>query len=191
MAIKRAKILDDEQFDKLLSFVDNYVYNPARAKLILFLSFKGGLRAKEIVNLKWYNITNADGSIADNFELMSDVTKGEKERVLPISEPLKELLSAYRTAHPNSERVIKFQSGSKDPAHALVLWLGKLFNRASLIGCTSHSGRRTFITKLARKVELFECSLEDVRRAAGHSSLAVTQRYIEPSQRFRELINAI
>jgi integrase len=179
VAIKRAKVLDNDQFNRLLTFVENNEVNPIKAKLILYLSFKGGLRAKEISNLKWYNITTADGSISDKFELMSDITKGGKERELPINSELKILLEEYRIKHQNSEKVIKF------------MWLSRLFKKAGFVGCSSHSGRRTFITKMAREVEKFNCSLEDVRKAAGHSSLSVTQRYIEPSKGLRNLINAI
>ena len=44
---------------------------------------------------------------------------------------------------------------------------------------SSHSGRRTLITNAARKISLVGGSLRDVQMLAEHSSLAVTQRYIE------------
>jgi hypothetical protein len=46
-------------------------------------------------------------------------------------------------------------------------------------GCSSHSGRRTFITRATRKVSQVGGSLRDVQELAGHTSLAMTQRYIE------------
>ena len=51
--------------------------------------------------------------------------------------------------------------------------------RLRLAGCSSHSGRRTFITNAAKKISTVGGSLRDVQALAGHSSLSVTQRYIE------------
>ena len=43
----------------------------------------------------------------------------------------------------------------------------------------SHSGRRTFITKGAKKITSVGGSLRDIQYLAGHTSLATTQKYIE------------
>ena len=53
------------------------------------------------------------------------------------------------------------------------------YNELNLIGCSSHTGRRTFITNCSRKISTVGGSLRDIQYLAGHSSLQTTQRYIE------------
>ena len=48
-----------------------------------------------------------------------------------------------------------------------------------MTGCSSHSGRRTFITRAARKVSEVGGSVRDVQQLAGHARLQTTQRYID------------
>ena len=72
----------------------------------------------------------------------------------------------------------KFQQKSMSP-QAIVNMFASWFDDTGLMGCSSHSGRRTFITSAARKISSVGGSLRDVQMLAGHSSLAVTQRYIE------------
>lgn len=65
-------------------------------------------------------------------------------------------------------------------APAIVLMFAKWFRVLGYSGCSSHSGRRTFITNAARKISTVGGSLRDVQVLAGHAALSTTQRYIEP-----------
>jgi integrase/recombinase XerC len=60
-------------------------------------------------------------------------------------------------------------------------WFRRLYDTLGMTGCSSHSGRRTFITQAARKVSDVGGSIRDVQQLAGHTSLAATQRYIKGS----------
>ena len=52
-------------------------------------------------------------------------------------------------------------------------WYGKL----GLIGCSSHSGRRTFITETSKKISLVGGSLRDIQMMVGHSNLNYPKIY--------------
>ena len=66
------------------------------------------------------------------------------------------------------------------------------YKKLGLIGCSSHSGRRTFITETAKKISLVNGSLKDIQMMVGHSSLQTTQRYIESdSEAQRKVVNLI
>ena len=62
---------------------------------------------------------------------------------------------------------------------SIVNWFAKAYRAIGLQGCSSHSGRRTFITRAARLVHNAGASLRDVQLLAGHRSIQTTQRYID------------
>ena len=62
---------------------------------------------------------------------------------------------------------------------SIVAWFARAYRAVGLEGCSSHSGRRTFITRAARLVHEAGGSLRDVQLLAGHRSIQTTQRYID------------
>jgi integrase/recombinase XerC len=64
-------------------------------------------------------------------------------------------------------------------AAAVVVWFHRLYVCLGMVGCSGHSGRRSFITRAARKISEVGGRLRDVQVLAGHSSLGTTARYIE------------
>ena len=82
-----------------------------------------------------------------------------------------------RGGTPSAGDLFRTRAGMS--AASVQLWFHRLYSTLELGGCSSHSGRRTFITRAARKVSEAGGSLRDVQQLAGHTSLAMTQRYIE------------
>ena len=62
---------------------------------------------------------------------------------------------------------------------SIVVWFARAYCAVGLEGCSSHSGRRTFITRAARLVHKAGGSLRDVQLLAGHRSIQTTQQYID------------
>ena len=73
-----------------------------------------------------------------------------------------------------------FSSQKRDhfTANTLQAVITSLYRRAGLAGCSSHSGRRSFITKLASA----GVSARVLQELAGHRNLATTQRYIDVTE---------
>ena len=74
---------------------------------------------------------------------------------------------------------------------SVVNWFPQLYRELGLAGCSSHSGRRTFITNAARVVFKAGGSLRDVQQLAGHRSIEQTQAYIDASARAKRRLVAL
>ena len=75
---------------------------------------------------------------------------------------------------------------------SIVVWFKRAYEYVGLDGCSSHSGRRTFITRAARLVHKAGGSLRDVQLLAGHWSIQTTQRYIDgDTEAQRKLVSMI
>jgi integrase len=61
-------------------------------------------------------------------------------------------------------------------------WFWLLYKDLGFEGCSSHSGRRSAITRWERNITAAGGSLRDVQQLAQHSSLQMTQKYIEVSE---------
>jgi integrase len=72
--------------------------------------------------------------------------------------------------------------------NAVVQWFKRLYAQVGFQGCTSHSGRRTFITSRARMANQAKCSIRDVQELAGHRRLDTTAEYIDTSEFQKDLV---
>ena len=103
-----------------------------------------------------------------------------------VSIRLREELTAYAAQARCVDRSYPFFASQKSirsgfNANSLAQTFALLYEGAGLEGASSHSGRRTAITKWARQISTVGGSLRDVQLLAGHSALGTTQRYIEGS----------
>ncbi len=192
---RQAKILAPAQESRVLKHLAEGRY-PERDRALFMLSIKAGLRAKEIAEVTWGMLTDPEGSVADTIELEDRASKGRGGRTIPMNSDLRAALAILKTSRGDKARpdwpVIYSERGRGMSAASVALWFHRLYTRLGLAGCSSHSGRRTFITRAARKVSEVGGSLRDVQQLAGHSSLATTQRYVEGStDAKRRLVNLV
>jgi integrase len=178
---KQAKALSNAQVEGVLCYVASTRY-PLRNRVILLLSVKAGLRAKEIASLTWDMVTNAGGEVGDAIHLRDAASKGSSGRVIPLNKELRRALvdlRAWKGRGRLSPFVVTTERAIATSPHAIVVTIARWYRALDYLGCSSHSGRRTFITNAARKISTVGGSLRDVQVLAGHSALSTTQRYIE------------
>jgi integrase len=180
---KQAKILTDRQVRAILAELDTRRYS-LRDRVGFLLSIKAGMRAVEIASITWAMVTDAEGEIGDVIGLQNRASKGRGGgRIIPMHADLKAALAALHKERGDKARpdwpVIHSERNRGLSAAAVAVWFHRLYASLGMIGCSSHSGRRTFITRAARKISEAGGSLRDVQMLAGHANLGTTSRYIE------------
>jgi integrase/recombinase XerD len=191
MAGKQAKTLSTDHIDDLLFFAERSRH-PLRNRLIVLLSVKAGLRAAEIAKLSWAMVLGPSGEVGAAIELQDKIAKKRGGRSIPLHAELREALIAARKLCNGRGPIIRSERGGAMTPMSIVVWFSRAYEALGFEGCSSHSGRRTFITRAARVVHKAGGSLRDVQLLAGHRSIQTTQRYIDgDSDAQRRLISLI
>jgi integrase len=179
---KQAKTLSDAQQRVILNHLSQGRHSK-RNRVMFLLSCDAALRAKEIASLEWSMLTDATGALTDEIRLVDKASKGRSGGVVFMSKRLKSALAEYSRDHAVTGTVIKSQTGKPMSPQVVTNWFFNLYRDLGYEGCSGHSGRRTAITRWARNITAAGGSLKDVMHLARHSSIAMTQRYIEVSEK--------
>jgi integrase len=188
-----AKVLGEAELCRLLKTIDD-TRHPSRNRTMILLSFHAGLRACEISGLTWPMVLSPSARLTGSLELAFGITKGGRPRTIPTSDLLHTTL---RTLHREAGRpqlgpVIRSERGGPMTPRSVVNWFRQTYDDLGMAGCSSHSGRRTFITRAARLLPKINGSLRDVQELAGHRALSTTERYIQGDRGIhRKLVNLI
>jgi len=147
----KAKVLSSEELKRLLIVASSGQFG-VRNQAIVYCSFGLGLRAKEIAALTIGDVGDDNGQLLDEISLKRSMTKGEKQRHVYLSN--KKVRNAlqnhldYLSAPKPHQPLFQTQRRSRFTANILQKWFKTLYDNAGIVGASSHSGRRTFITRL-------------------------------------------
>ena len=176
---RQAKVIAPRALNIVLRHIQRHHADPDRSRVIVLLSVKAGLRASEIAKLQWSMVLNANHRISDAIEVCDRIAKRGSGRRLPMHHELRHGLTVLMRRQKPIGTVIKSARGGALRPNSLVNWFRALYSETGLTGCSSHSGRRTFITQAARLTHKAGGSLRDVQLLAGHRSIETTQSYID------------
>ncbi len=150
-----------------------------RNRIAVMLSYFAGLRVGEIASLSIGDVVQADGTVREELRLNPSQTKGGVARTVFVNKRLQRDIRRYLDSFPAlpapHSPLLNSQKGGSFSANTLCQLFGELYRRAGIDGASSHSGRRSFITKLAHS----GVSAKVIMELVGHQNLSNTQRYID------------
>lgn len=186
--MSQARVLTERELRKVLNFCNTQPH-AARNRAMLLCTHQAGMRCGEVAALRICDVLAADGAILEEISLSASQTKGNNSRTVLVPKKLRDELEHYlqqrfglkdllAVTYTDTHRAL-FPT-QKNPkrgftANTLCQLFHKIYKQSHMTGATSHSGRRTFITKLADK----GVGVRVLMALAGHKSIATTQRYIE------------
>jgi integrase len=171
---KQAKLVTPPMLRRMLRRVSRSSH-PARDRAMILLSVKAGLRACEIAGLDWSMILDAQGRVSGTIHVRDVIAKNSGGTTdSHASQPAARsgAAGAHHRAGRPSDPLLPRRAPDGEQRRQLVR---RALPRARLRGCSSHSGRRSFITMAARNVHRSGCSLRDVQLLAGHHSIETTR----------------
>ena len=185
----KARVLNESEFKRMLIVAKNGAMANRNVAMV-YCSFGLGLRAKEIASLCIADVANHQYQLVNEICLTRAMTKGEKQRVAYLThKKMGEALQAHLNdlLHLSRDKpLFQTQRKSRFTPNALQKWFKALYDRAGIVGASSHSGRRTFITRLIEQ----GADIKAVSRLAGHASIVTTAIYVEDNpDRLKRIVN--
>lgn len=167
--------------------------NEKRNMNILLFSHFLGLRAKEIASLRVGDVYDSKKkSVKETIRLLGSMTKGNKYReVFLMDDFTKKSIIDYiikdRPANDPNAPLFLSQKGGAFSANTMQRMISNLYKDAG-IKASSHSGRRSFATRLIRKgVDIYS-----IQQLLGHSNINTTQVYFASDpNKLREAVSKL
>jgi integrase/recombinase XerD len=175
--MKQARTLTQQEIKVLLATIASGPH-ALRNRTMMLLTHWAGLRVGEVAALRIKDVVDADGKVLTEIRLLPEQTKNKHARTVFVNQRLRKELQTYVNAmlgRDIEKPLFYTQKRSGFSANTATQLFISLYRKAGLVGATSHSGRRSFITSLAAK----GVSVRLLASLAGHRSITTTQAYID------------
>jgi integrase/recombinase XerD len=179
----------DEQINTILSAIKEPVF-----KNLVIFALHTGCRVSEVINIQWSDIDFSNMLITirnkSNFK-----TKSGKNRIIPISNAMLQLLNSMRNQQSNiipinNSQNYLFNTPNYKTKYSRYTITEKFKDCLRMLKFDEkyhfHSLRHTFITNLIKK----GVNINFVKELAGHSSISTTMNYVHLGiEDLREAVN--
>ncbi len=139
-------------------------------KRIILLLLYTGMRAGEVLNLKWENVGK------DRITVKRTETKQKKEKVIPLTDGVREILEELRDHRRRDGYVLPLGKRGKKVDLSHVIW--KIRKYSGVQDFIFHNLRHTASTIMVSEALGKGVGLADVMKILGHSQVETTMRYL-------------
>lgn len=183
----KAKVLTKDEIKRIMRIAETG-NNGLRDRVALSLSVLAGMRIGEISKLTIGDVRGLDGKAVEVINLSKHQTKGNRSRRVFISDELRKLLNVYLSKISQFDDSKAFIRSTRTGTHfsnvSLSLRFKAIYAQAG-IKTSSHSGRRTFATRM----NAAGIGMATIQQAMGHANIATTAGYCWVSD--EQLANAV
>jgi integrase/recombinase XerD len=175
----RASVLNETEIRRLFRIVEA-TRDAERNRLCFVLSIYGGLRVGEIAALTVADAATQNGDVRREITLGAHQSKGSKGRTVILSERVRRELGSFlknKTNRVQVEPLVASQRNGRAFTNVSLSMLFKEIYEVAGIRTSSHSGRRTFATRLNEK----GVGVNTIQKLMGHRNIGTTALYCEVS----------
>ena len=177
----KSRVLTSSEFKRVVNMQKSNKHG-IRNTCCLYISYFLGLRAKEIASLRISSFVDTSGNLKKEVLLKRNMTKNSVQRRCYLTnDKLKKVVTEYlelrkktNTYHLDATLILSQKRCAFTPDTMQKLF-GRMYRAVGLDGASSHSGRRTFATKLIEN----GVALTNVQKLLGHKNVQTTTLYIQ------------
>jgi integrase/recombinase XerD len=176
----QASVLTDNEIRRVFRIIET-TRHAGRNRLAFVLSVYAGLRVGEIAALTTGDVATQGGEARREIKLGAHQTKGSKGRTVVLSNRVRTEIDAHlkgRANHHHGAPLIASQRNGRPFSNVSLSMLFKEIYEAAGIRTSSHSGRRTFATRLNAK----GVGMRTIQKLMGHRHIGTTALYCDVSE---------
>ena len=176
----QASVLSESDVRRVFRIIETTRY-AERNRLAFVLSIYAGLRVGEIAALTIADVVNQHGEARREIKLGAHQTKGSKGRTVILSKRVRKEIEAFvkqRQLHSLDAQLIQSQRNRRAFSTVTLSTLFKEIYELAGIRTSSHSGRRTFATRLNAK----GVGMRTIQKLMGHRHIGTTALYCDVAE---------
>ena len=176
----QASVLSENDIRRVFRIIET-TRHADRNRLAFVLSIYAGMRVGEIAALTVGDVINQHGEIRPEIKLGVHQTKGGTGRTVILSGRVRREIGAYLKSQPERPLDTPLICSQRNRRAFSSLTLSMLFKEIYEIAgirTSSHSGRRTFATRLNAK----GIGMRTIQKLMGHKHIGTTALYCDVSE---------